>query len=61
MFKEYTTSDENLRSTDEVLDMMKTFLGAHDAVLDEIPFPATLGASYVTAGNWRSTGPCRSS
>ena len=32
VFKEYTTSDENLRSTDEVLDMMKTFLGAHDAV-----------------------------
>ena len=51
VFKEYTTSDENLRSTDEVLDMMKTFLGAHDAVLNEVQFPATLGESYVTAGN----------
>ena len=51
MFKEYTTSDENLRSTDEVLDMMKTFLGAHDAVLNEVQFPATLGQTYVTAGN----------
>ncbi len=51
VFKEYTTSDSNLRDTAEVLDLMKTFLSAHDAVLNEIQFPAQLGESYVTAGN----------
>ena len=51
MFKEYTTSDEKLRSTDEVLDLMKTFLGAHDAVLNEVQFPASSAQTYVTAGN----------
>ena len=51
VFKEYTTSDDNLRSTDEVLDLMKTFLGAHDATLSQVKFPAELGETYVTAGD----------
>jgi LCP family protein required for cell wall assembly len=49
VFKEYTTSDDNLRDPGEVLELMKTFLGARNAVLNEVPFPAEFGETYVTA------------
>ncbi len=51
VFKEYTTSDENLKQPAEVLELMKTFLGARNAVLNEVHFPAELGESYVTAND----------
>lgn len=48
VFKEHTTSDDNLRNPSEVLELMRTFLGASDAVLNEVQFPAQLGTTYVT-------------
>ena len=54
VFKEYTTSDDKLKDPIEVLELMKTFIAARKAVLNEVHFPADLGdgtSGYVTATN----------
>lgn len=52
VFKQYTTSDDGLKDPIEVLELMKTFLAARKAGLNEVHFPADLGdgtTGYVTA------------
>lgn len=52
VFKEHTTSDDKLKNPIAVLELMKTFIAARKAGLNEVHFPAELGdadAIYVTA------------
>ena len=52
VFKEYTTSDDKLKDPSEVIELMKTFIAARTAGLNEVHFPAELGDAdsiYVTA------------
>jgi polyisoprenyl-teichoic acid--peptidoglycan teichoic acid transferase len=52
IFKRYTTSDQGLENPIELLELMKTFLAARHANVNEVHFPAKLGgpnAPYVTA------------
>ena len=52
VFGKYTTSDDGLKDPIEVLELMKTFLAARNAGLNEVHFPADLGdgtSGYVTA------------
>ncbi|HSJ17424.1 MAG TPA: LCP family protein [Solirubrobacterales bacterium] len=49
IFKKYTTSDIDNEFT--MLDVLKTFLGAADAPVQQIHFKGNLGDSYVTASN----------
>ena len=52
IFTEYTTSDIDSATT--LLELIKTFLGASDATVNEVHFPAQLGgpdALYVTAND----------
>jgi polyisoprenyl-teichoic acid--peptidoglycan teichoic acid transferase len=52
IFKRHTTSDQGLENPIELLELMKTFLAARHASVNEVHFPAKLGgpnAPYVTA------------
>jgi len=52
IFQEYTTSSETLADPIQLLELMKTFLAARGATVNEIHFPAELGGPndpYVTA------------
>jgi len=49
IFGEYTTSDESLRDPIEVLELMKTFVVARNAPINDVPFPAQAGPIYVEA------------
>jgi polyisoprenyl-teichoic acid--peptidoglycan teichoic acid transferase len=54
IFKEHTTSDEQLEDPIQVLELLKTFLAARNAAVHEVHFPAQLGGPddpYVTASN----------
>ena len=54
IFKEHTTSDEQLEDPIQVLELLKTFLAARNAAVHEVHFPAELGGPddpYVTASN----------
>jgi polyisoprenyl-teichoic acid--peptidoglycan teichoic acid transferase len=47
IFTEYTTSDINNKET--MLEVLKLFVAARNAAIEEVHFPATLGPSYVYA------------
>jgi polyisoprenyl-teichoic acid--peptidoglycan teichoic acid transferase len=52
IFKRYTTSDRGLEDPIQLLELLKTFLAARHATVNEIHFPADLGdgdSPYVTA------------
>jgi polyisoprenyl-teichoic acid--peptidoglycan teichoic acid transferase len=52
IFKRHTTSDQGLENPIELLELMKTFLAARNATVNEVHFPAQLGEAdspYVTA------------
>jgi LCP family protein required for cell wall assembly len=49
IFGEYTTSDNALQRPIQVLELMKTFVAAQSAPINDVPFPAQTGPVYVTA------------
>ena len=52
IFTEYTSSDDGLRDPIQLIELLKTFMSARSAPVNEVHFPAQLGGAnqpYVTA------------